>query len=164
MPSFYELPRIEQMRLLRAATTFPTVYEVNKWYALKPRLSYSTKDPKRNLGDIRVSPNLFPNEHIEFLHHSRVKHEVMKLITMEPLITDLKLYNLWGFVIEDSGHPIVICQNLQPTDFQRVAVIQLQDFWATNLEEDTPTHTRVKMLWSAVAFGVLVESSHFLKN
>lgn len=162
MPSFYELPRVEQMRMLKAATTFPTVYDANKWYVLKARLSYSAKDPRRTLADLRVSPYLFPNEHIEFLHYSRVKHEVMKLITMEPLITHLNLYNLWGFVIEDSGHPIVICQNLQPTDSHHVAVIQMRGLWSDTLEELVEEmHPRVKMLWSAAVFGVLAASLAF---
>ena len=164
MPAFYELPRVSQMTLIKHFTSYPTWYEVNDRYVVKPRLSYSRKDPKRTLTDIQVSPYLFPNEHLETLHDSRVKNSVIKLITMEPLTTDLQLYDMWGFVLEDNGHPIVICQNLQPVHHQRIAVIRMDRLWGNFNEPKKETHPRVRMLWGAGLFALLAAASHLLKN
>lgn len=164
MPAFYDLPRFEQMSLLKQVTEFAPVSDFKRFYPLKARLSYSRFDPKRTLADIQVSPYLFPNDHLETLHNTLVKNAVIKLITMEPLTSDLRLYDLWGFVLEDNGHPVLVCQNLQPTDPYHIAVISMDPLWYAPILLEPPTPPRVKMLWSAAAFATIAAVLSFFKN
>lgn len=164
MPAFYDLPRFEQMSLLKQVTQFASISDFKRFYPLKARLSYAKTDPRRTLTDIQVSPYLFPNEHIETLHNSRVKNAVIKIMTMEPLISDLMLYDLWGFVLEDNGHPILICQNLQPKNPYFITILDMSNLWNDPIIVEPITHPRVKMLWSAAAFTTIVAALSFFKN
>lgn len=164
MPAFYNLPRFEQMSLLKQVTEFAPVSDFKRFYPLKPRLSYSENDPKRTLTDIQVSPYLFINDHLEILHNSRIKNSVVKLMTMQPMIDDLQLYNLWGFALVDNGHPLLICQNLQPRDPYHITVVEMDALWYAPILVELETPPRVKMLWSAAAFATIAAALSFFKN
>lgn len=164
MAEFYDLPRFYQMSLLKQLTEYPTLLEAKQSYSLRPRLSYSRFDPQRTLSDLQVSPYLFQYDPDESLHVNRIKNTVMKLITMEPLASDLHLYDYWGFVLQDGYTPIVICQNLQPRFPDRIATIQIRPLWDAPIRVELVMHPRVKMLWSGAVFAAVAAALSFLKN
>jgi hypothetical protein len=164
MSAFYELPRTAQMTILKQLSTYQAVSDLKKYYSVKPRFSYSIFEKRSSLQDLRVTPYLFPNDVFESSHHCRVKQTIMNCITMEPLISDLRLYEVWGFVLEDSGRPLLICQNHDATIPEAICVINVESLWRNTIRVSFETHPRVKMLWSAAAFGALTAALSLLKN
>lgn len=123
---FYDLPRFEQMRYLQDAVSYPTHNYLLLQYSLKPRLSYVQSDPMRTLRAISMNPYAIPFERVQTAHEYKLVSAILKLLSIEPVCSNLNLYTTWGFVLEDNGTPLLICQNLCPTNPTHLVRIDIQ--------------------------------------